>query len=212
MGDPLTVEEPFTDARQQREAKVMGMFLFLATEAMLFGGLFVSLLVSRLEHPGAAAEAAGHLKLWLATGNTALLLTSSLFVALGVHAARQGDRGGLVKGFLAGLLLGAVFLVLKAVEYALDAWEGLMPGVGPPSPLRDGPAALILDLYFAGTALHAFHMLVGLGLLGWIAARAQIGALPLPGRRTTPELAGLYWHFVDVVWAFLFAVFYLPRG
>jgi cytochrome c oxidase subunit 3 len=205
------VLEPFVDAGQRRRADQLGMFVFLASEAMLFGGLVAALLVYRILHPGAAAEAAQHLKLWLGAANTALLLTSSFLVAVGAGAARDG-RGRLTAAALAGAaLLGLAFLAVKGLEYRLEYLEGLMPGIGPPSPLGARPAGLFISLYFVSTALHALHVAIGVALLAWAAAAVARRTLALPERSTTIELAGLYWHLVDVIWVFLFPLLYLAR-
>lgn len=212
MSDYVTLREPYAAGEQQRDADFMGMYVFLGTEAMLFGALFCLVFGYRSLHPEASAAAARHMQLWIGTANTAILLTSSLLVALGVHAARQGSRrttGGLL---LAALGLGVVFLALKAVEYGIDYRDGLMP-VGPePSPLRYGPAGLFLDLYFVATGLHALHLTIGLGVLGWTSTLVLGRRKRLPDQAIVVEMSGLYWHFVDVVWVFAFPIFYLARG
>jgi cytochrome c oxidase subunit 3 len=212
MADHVTLAEPFAAPRQQREADFMGMYVFLGTETMLFGGLLALVYAYRTAHPAASAEAARHLKIWIATANTAVLLTSSLAVAFAVLAARQGQRRTAAVALLAALMLGLAFLGLKAWEYLQDVGEGLAPGVGPPSPLRAGPAALFLDLYFVATTLHAIHLTVGLGVLAWAAATVWRRRVRVPEQAIVVEMTGLYWHFVDVVWVFVFPIFYLARG
>jgi cytochrome c oxidase subunit 3 len=208
----LTLKEPFHEARQQREAGFLGMYIFLGSEIMLFGGVFAALWAYRLVHPQAAVEAAGHLKMWLGAANTAVLLTSSLFVALGVTCARAGARRMAALWLAAAAALGLVFLVIKGVEYRLEYLDGLMPGIGPQSPLRARPAALFIDLYFAATALHALHLTIGVGLIGTVAARLALRSARSAPKPVVVEFSGLYWHLVDVIWIFLFPILYLARG
>lgn len=212
MADYVTLAEQYAEPRQQREADFMGMYVFLGTETMLFGGLLALVYAYRIAHPAASAEAARHLKIWIATANTAVLLTSSLAVAFAVAAARHGKRRTVAAGLLIALLLGLAFLGLKGFEYLKDSQEGLAPGLGAPSRLRFGPAALFLDLYFVATTLHAIHLTVGLGVLGWAATSALRRRIRLPGQAIVIEMTGLYWHFVDIVWVFVFPIFYLARG
>jgi len=203
--------EPFDLGSQKRRADRFGMFVFLASEIMLFAPLFAAMSVYRVLHPRAAAEAAGHLSLWFGAANTAILLTSSLLVALAVLAARQGGRRA-VAAYLAGAaMLGVAFLVVKGFEYHAEYVEGLMPMIGPPSPLGDRPATLFISLYFVSTALHAVHVTVGALLLAGTAAGAASRRLALPRRAMTVEIVGLYWHLVDVIWIFLFPLLYLAR-
>jgi cytochrome c oxidase subunit 3 len=202
---------PFADADQRRRADVFGMFVFLASEVMLFGALFAAIFAYRVLHPGSAAEAAKHFKLWFGTANTAILLTSSFLVAIAVGAAREGRRRTVAGALFAAAALGLAFLAVKGAEYRLEYLEGLMPGIGPPSPLGAQPATLIVSLYFVSTALHALHVGVGVGLLSWAGTHIARGGLPLPARAATIELAGLYWHLVDVIWVFLFPLLYLAR-
>ena len=212
MSDYVTLREPYAARRQQSDADFLGMYVFLATEAMLFGALMCLTFMYRAEHPQASALAARHMQLWIGAANTGILLTSSLFVALGVQAAREGGRR-MTAGMLgAAIALGVLFLALKGAEYGLDYKDGLMPVVGHPSPVREGPAGLFIDLYFIATALHALHMAIGLAVLGTTAALVLRGAKQLPQQAVVVEMSGLYWHFVDVVWVFLFPLFYLARG
>lgn len=212
MSERVTVAEPFVAGAQQRQADFMGMYIFLGTETMLFGGLFCLVFGYRTLHPAAVAEAARHLRLWIATANTALLLTSSLFVALGVKSAREGARRAVAGWLAAAMSLGAVFLLLKGIEYRLDYSDGLMPLIGHPAPVRSRPAALFIDLYFVATALHAIHMSVGMGVLGWTAQAVLRGSKRVPDQAIVVEMSGLFWHFVDIVWIFVFPLFYLARG
>lgn len=211
MSEGVRLHPPFSAPDQQRRAELMGMHLFLASEVMLFGGVFTALAAYRILHPQAAAEAATHLKLWLGAANTALLLTSSAVVALAVEAARLG-RARLTALLLLGAAgLGVAFLAVKGLEYRAEYAEGLMPDLNGPSPLAGRPASLFIDLYFAATGLHAVHLTIGLIVLSTLAARLLRGELAVPERTIVVEAGGLYWHLVDVVWIFLYPLLYLAR-
>jgi cytochrome c oxidase subunit 3 len=205
----MPVAEQFRRYEQQREADSLGMWVFLATEVMLFGGLFLAMLVYRVLHPAGVKEAAGHLQMVLAGINTAVLLTSSLTMAIAATAAARGLRKVALRGLTATAALGLVFLAIKGVEYGLDYREGLVPGLRVPSPLHEPSAALFLNLYFASTALHALHLLIGIGLVSGLIFRLLLHRLPLPQHNTTVEVIGLYWHLVDIIWVFLYPVLYL---
>jgi cytochrome c oxidase subunit 3 len=210
----------FDDMEQQHESATLGMWLFLATEVLLFGGLFTGYIVYRVAYPEVFAEAAHHLavpealpwylqSLFLGTLNTAILLCSSLCVALAGHAAQEEQRWQIVGFLVATIVLGGVFLAIKFLEYYLKYEEGLVPGIAfHYQGLQPNVAQLYFLLYFLGTGLHALHMLIGMGVLAVIAvmaAREQFSAAYF----TPVEMSGFYWHFVDVVWVFLFPLFYL---
>jgi cytochrome c oxidase subunit III len=202
------VAEPFATEAQQHETATLGLWLFIATELMLFGALFLGLVVYRIAYPEAANAASEHLHLWLGGANTALLLTSSLTMALAVVGAREGRRGQTTLLLLSTALLGLLFLGVKAYEYRSEYQGGLMPGLGPAFPL--GPhAELFFNFYFASTGLHALHLALGILALGVFAWRTLSRRLPVPARATRIEGLGMYWHFVDVVWVFLYPVLYL---
>jgi cytochrome c oxidase subunit 3 len=207
-----TLREPFTAAWQQRRADVMGMYLFLATEIMLFGGLFVVMLFYRLAHPAEIIAASSRLNAVLGTVNTAVLLTSSLFVALAGDAARRGARRDCMLSFLAAIALGVAFLAVKAIEYGDEYTQGLIPGLGSPGATDTGILKIFMSLYFVATSLHAAHLSVGIALVAWTVWRLCRDAHRAQDDAVSVELVGLYWHFVDVVWIFLYPVFYLVRG
>jgi cytochrome c oxidase subunit 3 len=203
------VAHQFDDAEQQYDAAALGMWLFLVTEIMFFGGVFTAYVAYRFAYPGAFGHASNHLNLLLGATNTAVLIGSSLTMALAVHGAQLGDQRLLVRGLLGTIALGSAFLVVKVFEYANKFHEGLVPGpafsyAGPDKP----NAELFFSLYFAMTGLHAAHMVIGIGILFVLLARARAGAF---GRsyHTPVEMTGLYWHFVDIVWIFLFPLLYL---
>ena len=227
----------FEDAEQQRRAVTLGMWAFLVTEILFFGGLFLAYAIYRWSFPAAFAAASHELDITLGAVNTVVLICSSLTMAMAVHAAQTG-RGKSLLGFLAAtILLGGAFLGIKAVEYGHKFHEHLVPGssfrlpeeavrgrlasdhdaaiaAGVPS-MEYGTleelqrhAQIYFSLYFAMTGMHALHMVIGLGLLGWLVAGARRGRFT-PESNTPVEIVGLYWHFVDIVWIFLFPLLYL---
>jgi cytochrome c oxidase subunit 3 len=208
MAERLKLREPFTDAAQQAAADRMGMFVFLATEVMLFGGILAVTLADRIRHSEAVIAASSRLDLWLGAVNTVVLLTSSLAMAVAVVAVRHDRRSAALGALLATAALGLAFLGLKALEYGQDYAKGLLPALAPPAAPTDPAQALFLNLYLTATALHAIHLAIGIGLVLWLAARS---ARRRQAQAMTAELTGLYWHFVDIVWVFLYPVLYLVR-
>jgi cytochrome c oxidase subunit 3 len=199
---------PFEREAQEREALSLGMWAFLASEVLFFGALFAGCIVYRLYHPEAFMEGSRHLRLDLGAANSALLLLSSVTVSLSLRRAaalRMRPAAGWVgvRG-----LLGVVFLIVKGCEYWIEAREGLVPFEG--WDLRPDGAALRLFFaqYFFLTGLHALHLAVGVGLAWTLALRAWLGSLR-DDKGT--ELFALYWHFVDMVWIFMFPLLYLGR-
>ncbi len=203
------LQHQFDDLTQQHEADWLGMWIFLATEVMFFGGLFTGYAVYRSLYLEAFGDASRHLELGLGAINTLVLICSSLTMALAVHAAQVGRRRALVGFLLATIVLGLVFLGIKAIEYGQKFEHGLVPG---PSFVYAEPLArhaqVFFSFYFAMTGMHALHMLIGVALLTVIGIRAWRGAYP-PQHHATVEMVGLYWHFVDIVWIFLFPLLYL---
>lgn len=204
------VAHQFDDRDQQREAVSLGMWTFLATEILFFGGLFTSYIVYRTKYPEAFAEASHHLYMSIGTVNTAVLLTSSLTMALAVQAAGQLKRRKLLVLLLATALLGSLFLGLKGLEYWLDYREHIVPGSAFQwhGQVDARQAQLFFVIYFIMTGLHAVHMIIGVAVVVAVAALAYRTKV-LPGQRNRIEMVGLYWHFVDLVWVFLFPLFYL---
>jgi cytochrome c oxidase subunit 3 len=199
----------FEDLEQQHETSSLGMWVFLASELMFFGGLFAAYLVYRIQFPAGFARASHELDVTLGTLNTAVLIVSSLTMALAVHAAQVGRRKHTVGWLAATMLLASTFLVVKGFEYAHKFHAHLFPG--PDFAFRGTPAAdteLFFSLYFAMTGLHALHMVIGIGVMLVIAARAWRGRYS-PENYFGVEVTGLYWHFVDLVSIFLFPLLYL---
>lgn len=188
--------EGASDAADRAGVLKLGMWLFLATEVMMFGGFIAAYILYRAARPEMASDAA-RLSTGAAAFNTLVLLTSSLTMALGVRAARQGDVRGARRGLVTTLLLGAVFLGVKAIEYAGKLSAGWGPGT-----------SLFFSCYYTLTGLHALHVVAGIILLAWVAVRLPAWA---ESGDTVVEVSGLYWHFVDVVWIFLFPLLYLGR-
>jgi len=208
-----TVESPlqhhFASAEQQYEASNLGMWAFLVTEIMFFGGLFAAFIVYVTFYAQGFAEGSKHLDLTLGSVNTLVLLASSLTMAMAVRSAQLGRRGLLLLFLGVTLALGLVFLGIKSVEYTHKFHQHLVPGPG----FRfDSPVAqkvqLFFSFYFAMTGMHALHMVVGAGLLTWLMVGTLRGRFS--SEYFTPvEVTGLYWHFVDIVWIFLFPTLYL---
>lgn len=202
----------FDDANQQREAATLGMWIFLATEVMFFGALFLGFSVYRAAYAEAFAEASRHTDLLLGSFNTVVLLTSSLTMALAVHAAQTGRQKSLFTLLLLTMLLGVVFLGIKGMEYYEEYVKRLVPVLNFTYPgNHPQQAELYFYLYFAMTGLHALHIFVGISVLAVIAFLAWRRRFS-PAYYTPVELTGLYWHFVDIVWVFLFPLLYLIGG
>ena len=209
-----TLHEPalkhhFDDLDQQHEAATLGMWLFLATEVLFFGGLFTAYMLYRVWYPETFGAASRTLDITLGTVNTMVLITSSLTMALAVHAAANNDRRKVMMFLVLTMVLGTVFLGIKGVEYYHKFEEHHVPGLGlqfeGPAPER---ANLFFSLYFAMTGLHAAHMIIGLGLLTVRLVMAARGRFSVAWH-TPVEISGLYWHFVDIIWIFLFPLLYL---
>ncbi len=199
----------FDDLDQQHEAGWLGMWIFLATEVMFFGGMFTGYAVYRSVYPEAFARASRELEIGLGATNTLVLICSSLTMALAVHAAQVGRRRSLLGFLLATMALGLVFLGIKGIEYAHKVEHHLVPGssfVFAEAYTRT--AQIFFSFYFALTGMHALHMVVGVGLLTALVMRTWSGEFS-PEHHAAVEITGLYWHFVDIVWIFLFPLLYL---
>jgi cytochrome c oxidase subunit III len=204
-----SIAHQFDSLEQQRDVATLGMWVFLVTEVLFFGGLFLTYLVYRAWYPEAFAAASREMLIWAGTLNTVVLITSSLTMALAVHAAQTGERRTLVAFLVLTMVLGMAFLGVKAFEYYTEFAEQHVPGAGFQF---EGPQAqhaqIFFSLYFIMTALHAVHMIIGLGIMTvmvWMSWRGTITA----AYYNPIEITGLYWHFVDIVWIFLFPLLYL---
>jgi cytochrome c oxidase subunit 3 len=200
---------PEEKAAQDLETQSLGMWIFLASEVLFFGVLFTAYIVYRLNYPQAFAEASRHLNWVIGAANTGILLTSSFFVALAVNAIQRDARRSMLLFLLIVLALGAAFLGLKFLEYSQEFEQNLFPGGNFQFPGADAAnAKLFFSLYFTMTGIHAVHMLIamaavaGLVFLGWRNKFSSEHYVPV-------ELVGLFWHFVDIVWIFIFPMLYL---
>ena len=199
----------FDSLAQQSEATTLGMWVFLATEVLFFGGLFATYMIYRSWYPDAFAAASHELDVTLGTINTVVLITSSLTMALAVHAAQLGQRKALMLFLIVTMILGAAFLGIKSVEYYHKFAEHHVPGPDfqfEQEHIRH--AQIFFSLYFVMTGLHAVHMIIGIGIMLAMLYWAWNGTIT--AEYSSPiEISGLYWHFVDIVWIFLFPLLYL---
>lgn len=186
-----------------------GMWLFLATEILLFGGLVFVWTVYRFGYPAAFSAAADHTNLLIGSLNTAILLTSSAIFTTGVNAAERGRNDRLLRACWITAALASAFLALKALEWGLDFREHLFPGptFAIPGP-NHGGAQLFFSIYFIVTGLHAIHMIVGIGLIAWVGFRARRNDYTRL-HHTQVQVVGLYWSFVDLVWLTFYPLLYL---
>ena len=209
MPDGAPFAPQFASVQHRDETAELGMWVFIATEVLLFGGLVLSYFVYRHAYPQAFMAASRHTDILIGTANTAILLTSSFLVACALEALSVRAHTISRALLIGAAILGLLFISLKGFEYADEYREHLIPGI---NFAFDGPLAngveLFFVFYFVATALHAVHMLVGIGLLTIFAVR--IDNAEESRTRTALHSAALYWHFVDVVWIFLFALIYLP--
>lgn len=199
----------YESPEHRREIASIGMWTFLLTEMLFFGGAFAALFVYGYMYPDAFQAASNHLNVMMGTINTAVLLTSSFFVALAVEAAHHGKRKAVTVLLGLTVLLAITFLVIKGFEYRHEFHLNHFPGK---NFHFDGPyadrAQLFYSLYFTMTGLHGIHVLIGIGLLSWLAVRAWRGDFS-KDYCAPVEVCGLYWHLVDIVWIFLFPLLYL---
>jgi cytochrome c oxidase subunit 3 len=206
-----TLAHHFENLDQQREAGTLGMWTFLITEIMFFGGLFMAYIVYRTRFPDSFSAASAHLDWKLGGANTIVLICSSLTMALAVYYSQRGERNKLIGFLVLTLLLGVTFLVVKAFEYHEKYVHHLIPGIGFQTPEGHGdPRGLQMFfwLYFAMTGVHALHMIIGIGVLTVLILMSRRGKFT-PEYHSPVELSGLYWHFVDIIWIFLFPLLYL---
>jgi len=204
----------------QKETSVLGMWVFIAQEILFFGGMLTAYAIYRNLYYDAFAAGSHHLDVKLGTVNTAVLICSSLTMALAVHASALGNRKATVLFLLLTIALGSVFLGIKVVEYADKFHHHLVPGASYNAEVLRGThgeelladtarhSELFFALYFSLTGLHALHMIIGIPIIAFMAWRAWQGRFG-PLYYTPVEITGLYWHFVDIVWIFLFPLLYL---
>jgi cytochrome c oxidase subunit 3 len=205
----VALQHHFETLEQQKEASVLGMWIFIIQEVMFFGGLFAAYMIYRVWYPAAWSEGSAELDIVLGGINTVVLIGSSLTMAFAVRAAQTGEQKNTVRWLIVTMLLGLVFLVIKFFEYK-HKWDlNHIPGANFQFEGAHAPQVeIFLSLYFALTGLHALHMVIGFGILSviaWMAHKKRFS----PEWYTPVEMSGLYWHFVDIVWIFLFPLLYL---
>ncbi len=206
------LQHHFDTLEQQKESSSLGMWMFLVTEVLFFGGLFTTYVLYRLRFPGVFAEASHHLNVPMGALNTGVLICSSLTMALAIYAAQVNKKKQIVPWLVATIVLGATFLVVKAFEYKEKFDHHLVPGphfdLTQFNPMHARPAEMFFSLYFVMTGIHALHMIIGIGLLSWLVVQSRKGRFD-SAYYNPLEMSGLYWHFVDIVWIFLFPLLYL---
>jgi cytochrome c oxidase subunit 3 len=201
----------FANTEQQLDASMLGMWTFLITEVLFFGGMFTAYAVYRFMYPAAFASTSVYMDVWLGGINTAVLICSSLTMAMAVRSAQLSRRQPLILFLILTMIFGTIFLVIKYLEWHNKWEESLIPGFKfdyPKYPQFAHNAEILFFLYFCMTGMHALHMIVGLGLLTYLLVQA-IRKVFSEFYFTPVEMIGLYWHFVDIVWIFLFPLLYL---
>jgi cytochrome c oxidase subunit 3 len=212
--ETLALREQFDTEEQQKDASTLGMWVFLITEIMFFGGMFLAYTIYRTTFPNIFGLASSSLNLPIGATNTCVLLLSSFTMVMAVRAAQLGQKRMIIFFLIITMLFGFAFLGIKAYEWTEKFEEHHVPAQasfhldGVTGPDQQGHAKLFFSLYFAMTGLHALHMVVGVGILTFIILQTARGTYS--AKYYTPvDIAGLYWHFVDIVWIFLFPLFYL---
>lgn len=210
--DDPTLQHHFATKIQQFDTSKLGMWLFLATEIMLFGVLFVGFGLSQSKWPEEFKEAHHHLQRPLGAMNTIVLLISSWTMVMGVLSAKKGKKNALVGYLILTIICACIFLGVKYFEYSHKIEEGLLPGkwysYHETLPEHMKGASVFFSFYFMMTGLHGFHILCGVLVLAWITIRASKGDFG-PNYYTPVDLVGLYWHLVDLIWIYLFPLLYL---
>jgi len=207
------LQHHFEDLGQQHEASTLGMWFFVAQEILFFGGIFCAYFIYREMYPAAWKAGSHHQNQLIGLANTIVLIGSSLTMALAVWGAQGAKRKFTTIMLVLTLILGSVFIGVKAYEYSVHIHEGLFPGsmftyVNHDNPALTRGVELFMTFYFGMTGLHALHMVIGAGLLLYFIRRAWRGDFG-PEYYGPVEIMGLYWHFVDIVWIFLFPLLYL---
>jgi cytochrome c oxidase subunit 3 len=203
------LKEPWEHFSRQQQAGTFGIWVFLASEVLFFGALILTYAVSRIENPAAFAAAGRETDIWYGTINTAVLLTSSLTMAVASQAAasNEGFRRLILGCLAATAALGLAFLVVKGFEYKEDIEKHLVPGRH--FALKENAAQLFFALYWLITGVHAIHLTIGIVLVGRVALLGYLNRLALD-ENPEIEITALYWHLVDIVWIFLYPLIYLP--
>lgn len=206
----LDLRKQFSTPAQQRETATVGMWIFLITEVLLFGSLFTAFTAYRISHPHAFDLGSKDMEVVLGAINTAVLICSSYTMALAVHSAELGNQKRLMLFLLVTMCIGAIFLGIKFTEYYLHYQDHKAPGFWFEDRSPDAAnIQMFFVFYFIMTGLHAFHMIIGIGVLSVLFFRSLLGSFSAE-YHTPVDLGGLYWHFIDIVWVFLYAIFYIP--
>ena len=206
----LVLREQYGDPQQQRDSSTMGMWVFIATEVMFFGGLFISFAVYRMYYTLGFLEGSREMTLLIGSLNTVFLFTSCLTMSLAIHSVGHGKQSRAYWLLILTAVIGLLFLALKFLEYYLHYQEHKVPGIWFESHDPEAPAEqMFFMFYFVLTGLHAVHLSIGIGLVLVMAARTAIGRFN-SYYHTPISIVGIYWHFVDIIWTFLYVIFYLP--
>jgi len=204
----------FDTMGQQAGAAKLGMWLFLATEILMFSGLFLAYFITRMFYPDMVLGAHEHLSKTAGGINTIVLLTSSYTMALAVRAAQTSNTAAIKRFIVMTMMCGGIFMVVKYFEYAAKFEHGMLPGRFYSAHLHgyeiEGLPHIFFAVYFMMTGLHGIHVLVGLAIMTWIYVRANRGDFS-SSNYAAVENTGLYWHLVDLVWIFLFPLLYLVK-
>lgn len=203
------LQHHFSDANQQLESARLGMWLFLLTEILLFGGLFCFYAIYRAWYPEMFVNAHQYLDVTMGAVNTVVLITSSVTMALAIRSIQLNRKKATVTLLVVTIILAAVFLVIKYFEYSHKFHLGQLPGKFYTFDGIEGSNPhVFFSVYFLMTGLHGIHVLGGIGVISWLVARTNRG--DFSSEYYTPvELTGLYWHLVDLIWIFLFPLLYL---
>lgn len=208
--ESLALREQYGTPQHQRDTSTLGMWAFMATEVMFFGGLFAAYAIYRMYYTLGFREGSQEMTLMIGTINTAVLFTSCLTMSLAIHAISKDKQSRSYWLLILTALLGLLFLALKFLEYYLHYQEHKVPGIWFESHKPEaGAEQLLFFFYFAMTGLHAIHLTIGIGLVTVMAVRTAMGRFNAE-YHTPISIVGLYWHFVDVIWTFLYVIFYLP--
>jgi cytochrome c oxidase subunit III len=208
---PLALREQFDTVDQQRDASTLGMWIFLITEVMFFGGMFLAYSIYRTKFPEVFAVASTSLNVYIGATNTVVLLCSSFTMVMAVRASALGKQKAIVGWLIFTLIFGLTFLGVKAYEWNEKFELHHVPGFANfhlNGVEQQGAAQIFFALYFCMTGLHALHMVVGVGILSWLVWASHKGKFTAD-YMTPVDISGLYWHFVDIVWIFLFPLLYL---
>lgn len=206
---PSHLQHHFVDSDQQFDASKMGMWVFLVTEILFFGGLFAAYIVYRSWYPELYLLASEELDMFWGTVNTAVLIGSSLTIAMAIRSAQLNQIKGLIYNLYITIGLACVFMVIKYFEYVHKFEKGIFPGqYYTYEGVAHEKANIFFSIYYMMTGLHGIHVIIGVGLMLWLVVKAKKGAFS--NKYYTPvEITGLYWHLVDVIWIFLFPLLYL---